>query len=72
MEIQVNGGTIPDKVLLFWLFLCQPACVQVEWAREHMEKEICVNDVFQQNEMIDAIGVTKGHGFKGNNQSICT
>lgn len=50
MEIQVNGGTVPDKV---------------EWAREHLEKEICVNDVFQQDEMIDAIGVTKGHGFKG-------
>lgn len=39
---------------------------QVEWAREHLEKEISVSDVFQQNEVLDVIGVTKGKGFKGN------
>ena len=50
MEIQVNGGTISDKV---------------DWAREHMEKSIPVKDVFSSNEVIDVIGVTKGKGFKG-------
>ncbi|XP_003382777.1 PREDICTED: 60S ribosomal protein L3-like [Amphimedon queenslandica] len=50
MEIQVNGGTIADKV---------------EWAKEHLEKEIPVSDVFEQNEVLDVIGVTKGKGFKG-------
>jgi large subunit ribosomal protein L3e len=50
MEIQVNGGTIAEKV---------------DWAREHFEKQIPVNSVFEQDEMIDCIGVTKGKGFKG-------
>lgn len=50
MEIQVNGGTISDKV---------------DWVREHMEKAIPVKEVFDQNEVIDCIGVTKGKGFKG-------
>jgi len=30
-----------------------------------MEKSIPVKEVFQQNEMIDVIAVTKGKGFKG-------
>ena len=38
---------------------------QVDWAREHLEKEIPVKNVFEQNEIIDVIGVTKGKGFKG-------
>ncbi|CAI4231143.1 unnamed protein product [Auanema sp. JU1783] len=50
MEIQVNGGTVEQKV---------------EWAREHFEKQIPIDNVFAQDEMIDTIGVTKGHGFKG-------
>ena len=50
MEIQVNGGTVPDKV---------------QWVRDHMEKEIPVAEVFNHNEVIDCIGVTKGKGFKG-------
>ena len=50
MEIQLNGGTIAQKV---------------DWAREHMEKAIPVTKVFDQDEMIDCIGVTKGKGFKG-------
>ena len=51
MEIQLNGGTIPQKI---------------QWAREHMEKSVPLSQVFAQNEMIDVIGVTKGKGFKGN------
>lgn len=50
MEIQLNGGTIAQKV---------------DWARDHLEKEIKVGEVFAQDELIDTIGVTKGKGFKG-------
>merc|ERR1711931_206505 len=50
MEIQVNGGTIAEKV---------------DWARAQMEKQVPVTQVFSQDEMLDCIGVTKGKGFKG-------
>merc|ERR1712228_638479 len=50
MEVQLNGGSIADKV---------------NFAREHFEKEVPVGQVFAQDEMIDVIGVTKGHGYKG-------
>lgn len=49
-EIQINGGSIADKVA---------------WAREHFEKTVSVDNVFEQNEMIDVIAVTRGHGFEG-------
>lgn len=49
-EIQVNGGSISDKV---------------DWAREHFEKTVAVDSVVEQNENIDVIAVTKGHGFEG-------
>ncbi|KAJ1987454.1 60S ribosomal protein L3 [Dimargaris cristalligena] len=50
MEIQLNGGSIADKV---------------EWAHSHFEKTVDVGSVFEQDEMIDIIGVTKGKGFEG-------
>lgn len=50
MEVQLNGGTISDKV---------------DWAKERLEQAVPVSAVFYQDEMIDIIGVTKGHGFKG-------
>lgn len=50
MEIQLNGGSIADKV---------------DWAREHLEKPVPVSAVFEQDEVIDIIGVTKGRGVKG-------
>ncbi|KAJ3192942.1 60S ribosomal protein L3 [Irineochytrium annulatum] len=50
MEIQLNGGSVGDKV---------------DWAKNHFEKTVPVTSVFEQNEMIDVIGVTKGHGFTG-------
>src|SRR5271170_556231 len=50
MEIQVNGGSIADKV---------------DWAKEHFEKEVDITDVFGQDEMIDVIAVTKGKGMAG-------
>jgi large subunit ribosomal protein L3e len=46
----MNGGSVSDKV---------------EWAREHFEKTVSVDSVFEQNEMIDVVAVTKGHGFEG-------
>lgn len=50
LEIQVNGGTIADKVA---------------FGHSLFEKEIRVNQVFNNFEMIDIIGATKGHGFTG-------
>merc|ERR1712133_130491 len=50
MEVQLNGGSIADKV---------------DFARNHFEKEVPVTAVFAADEMMDIIGVTKGHGFKG-------
>jgi large subunit ribosomal protein L3e len=50
MEVQLNGGTIEDKV---------------NWAKEHLEKQIAIDQLFIKDEMIDCIGVTKGHGVKG-------
>ncbi|CAO3658019.1 unnamed protein product [Umbelopsis vinacea] len=50
MEIQVNGGNIAQKV---------------DWAREHFEKEVDVTSLFEQDEMVDVIAVTKGKGFEG-------
>merc|ERR1712033_140443 len=50
MEVQLNGGSIADKV---------------DFARNNFEKEVPVSQVFGPDEMIDIIGVTKGHGFKG-------
>merc|ERR1712141_516882 len=50
MEIQVNGGTIAEKV---------------DYTRDLFEKKVPINDVFAKNEMIDMVGVTKGKGYKG-------
>ncbi|KAJ1983304.1 60S ribosomal protein L3 [Dimargaris verticillata] len=50
MEVQLNGGSVADKVA---------------WAQEHFEKPVSVGSVFEQDEMIDIIGVTKGKGFEG-------
>ncbi|CAE7717617.1 RPL3, partial [Symbiodinium microadriaticum] len=49
-EIQVNGGSTADKV---------------DFAMGLFEKEVKVEDVFTQDEMIDIIGTTKGKGFNG-------
>ena len=50
IEIQVNGGTVSQKV---------------DWVRQNMEKSVPVNSVFAMDENIDIIGVTKGRGVKG-------
>jgi large subunit ribosomal protein L3e len=50
MEIQVNGGSIADKV---------------DFAKSHFEKTVDIKSIFEQEENIDVIGITKGHGFEG-------
>jgi large subunit ribosomal protein L3e len=49
-EIQINGGDIGAKV---------------DFCKGLFEKKIRVGSVFEQNEMIDVIGVTKGRGIDG-------
>lgn len=50
MEIQINGGSVSDKV---------------DYARDLLEKHIPVDSVFDPDEVIDTIGVTKGKGMEG-------
>eukprot|EP00743_Colponemidia_sp_Colp-15_P000004 GILK01000006.1.p1 GENE.GILK01000006.1~~GILK01000006.1.p1 ORF type:complete len:414 (-),score=77.21 GILK01000006.1:641-1840(-) len=50
MEIQVNGGSVSQKV---------------DFAVALFEKSVPIDAVFAENEMIDIIGVTKGKGFEG-------
>jgi len=50
MEIQVNGGTVAEKI---------------DWGYDLFEKKVSVDAVFSQNDMIDCISVTKGMGFEG-------
>jgi large subunit ribosomal protein L3e len=50
MEIQINGGTVADKV---------------KFGTGLFEKPVSIENVFSQDEMIDVLGVTKGHGFEG-------
>merc|ERR1712224_858992 len=50
MEIQVNGGNLTGKV---------------DFAASIFEKPIPVSTVFQPNEMVDVIGITKGKGTNG-------
>jgi len=50
MEIQVNGGTTEQKI---------------DYAVGLFEKNVPIDAVFAENEMIDTIGITKGHGFEG-------
>merc|ERR1719484_305658 len=50
MEVQVNGGSVDDKVA---------------FALGLFEKEVPIDAVFAANEMVDIVGVTKGHGYEG-------
>jgi len=50
MEIQVNGGSVADKV---------------EFGHGLFEKPVEISSIFEQDEMLDCIAVTKGHGFQG-------
>ncbi len=51
MEIQVNGG--------------KSAAEKVDFCLKYFEKAVPVDAVFSQDEMIDVIGVSKGHGMEG-------
>jgi len=50
MEIQVNGGDSAAKV---------------DYAKALFEKQVTVDSLFSQDEQIDVLGVTKGHGYEG-------
>lgn len=50
MEIQINGGSVADKV---------------KYAKDLFEQSVRVDKVFSEYEKIDIIGVTKGKGFQG-------
>jgi len=50
LEIQVNGGTVDQKV---------------DFAVSLFEKQVPIDSIFQESEMIDVIGVSKGKGFEG-------
>jgi len=50
MEIQINGGSVSDKV---------------DFAVNLFEKQVPVSTVFNEGEMVDLCAVTKGHGFQG-------
>mmetsp|Transcript_2307 Transcript_2307/g.4566 ORF Transcript_2307/g.4566 Transcript_2307/m.4566 type:complete len:399 (+) Transcript_2307:52-1248(+) len=50
MEVQVNGGSVSDKV---------------DFGHSLFEKEVTVDKIFAENERIDVLGATKGHGYEG-------
>lgn len=51
MEIQVNGGADVNA--------------KVDFAVALLEQKVSIDSVFDQDEMLDVIGVTKGKGFEG-------
>eukprot|EP00164_Ancoracysta_twista_P000423 GFYU01000573.1.p2 GENE.GFYU01000573.1~~GFYU01000573.1.p2 ORF type:complete len:402 (-),score=132.62 GFYU01000573.1:155-1321(-) len=50
MEIQVNGGSVKDKT---------------DFGLALFEKQVKLDSIFKKDEMIDVIGITRGHGFEG-------
>eukprot|EP01088_Endostelium_zonatum_P009101 TRINITY_DN222_c0_g1_i1.p1 TRINITY_DN222_c0_g1~~TRINITY_DN222_c0_g1_i1.p1 ORF type:complete len:430 (-),score=97.18 TRINITY_DN222_c0_g1_i1:83-1372(-) len=50
MEIQINGGSAADKV---------------NFGYSLFEKPVSIDTVFEQNDLTDVIGVTRGHGYTG-------
>merc|ERR1719162_1060765 len=50
MEIQVNGGSIAQKV---------------DWATGKFEQEVSIGEVFEKDEMVDTIAITRGKGTTG-------
>merc|ERR1719253_1625150 len=49
-EVQVNGGNINAKV---------------DFAQALFEKPVSISSVFEQDEMIDTISISKGKGYEG-------
>eukprot|EP00996_Jenningsia_fusiforme_P000732 NODE_1662_length_1452_cov_629.952958_g1502_i0.p1 GENE.NODE_1662_length_1452_cov_629.952958_g1502_i0~~NODE_1662_length_1452_cov_629.952958_g1502_i0.p1 ORF type:complete len:399 (+),score=63.20 NODE_1662_length_1452_cov_629.952958_g1502_i0:65-1261(+) len=50
MEVQINGGKAGEKV---------------DFGLSLLETAITVDTVFKESEMVDCLGVSKGHGFEG-------
>jgi len=50
IELQVNGGEVPEKV---------------DFAQGLLENSISIRDLFADDDNVDCIGVTQGHGRKG-------
>jgi len=50
LEVQINGGSVADKV---------------DFAYARFEQQISVDSVFAEGEKVDVVGVTTGHGFEG-------
>merc|ERR1711953_1434269 len=50
MEFQINGGTIAEKI---------------DFVVSKFKQDVRIKDVFNLEEMIDVICITKGKGFKG-------
>ena len=49
-ELRIGGGSIEE---------------QIEYAKEILGKELKINDVIREGDMLDIIAVTKGKGFQG-------
>jgi large subunit ribosomal protein L3 len=49
-EMKISGGSLED---------------QIKYAKEIIGKELKINDVMKEGDMIDTIAVTKGKGFQG-------
>jgi len=49
-EYRISGGSIED---------------QIKYAKEILGKEVKINDILNEGDMIDTIAVTKGKGFQG-------
>jgi len=49
-ELRIGGGSIED---------------QIKYAKDILGKELKINDVIKEGDMLDVIGVTKGKGFQG-------
>jgi large subunit ribosomal protein L3 len=49
-ELRINGGNIDD---------------QIKYAKDILGKEIKINDVMKEGDMLDILAVTKGKGFQG-------
>ncbi|MFO8078055.1 MAG: 50S ribosomal protein L3 [Thermoplasmatota archaeon] len=52
-EMRISGGSIED---------------QIKYAKEILGKQVSINDVVKEGDMLDIIGVTKGKGFQGHVQ----
>lgn len=50
MEIQINGGSIPEKV---------------DFVHKLFECELNINSIFSENDIIDTIAINRGKGFQG-------